>query len=531
MTGKDLVPKGKLARRMVFALSLLGILLLIGIPVSESAAFRNWTMGRYEEFAFSYTKLAADYIDGDKAEEYLKTGEEDDYYYQICDYADAMVRIPNVKYFYVFYPAEDGLVYIWDGFTEDYEKRTGLLEKYDYSEDGGYEQSMDAFRVDAPEKFSSYEESGGLATAMTPLLNSKGDPVAVVAMDVALPRINAAYMSLLKGVLWVVVAILLVAMVGLYISISRRVIRPIYKLQEAADNLVDNLEDGEPFKSDIQTNDEIETLAHSFEKMDAELRGYIAENAAITAEKERIGAELSLATEIQASALPSIFPPFPEKDEFDIFASMTPAKEVGGDFYDFFLIDDDHLGLVIADVSGKGVPAALFMMISMVMINTNAMMGDAPNLVMERVNNRISKNNENSMFVTVWFGVLELSTGKVHATNAGHEYPVIRQPNGKFEILKDKHGFVVGGMEGIPYTEYEFTLEHGSTLFVYTDGVPEATDANDELYGMDRLVDALNNDPDADVETLLNNVHKDVNTFVGDAPQFDDLTMLAIKYK
>ena len=208
---------------------------------------------------------------------------------------------------------------------------------------------------------------------------------------------------------------------------------------------------------------------------------------------------------------------------------MTPAKEVGGDFYDFFLLDDDHLGLVMADVSGKGVPAALFMMMSKILVNNFAMMGGSPAKVLEQTNSQICRNNDEEMFVTVWFGVLEISTGKVTAANAGHEYPILKKADGKFELFKDKHGFVVGGMEGMKYKEYEFTIEKGGTLFLYTDGVAEATNAEEKLFGTDRMLDALNIDPQTDPKTLLFNMKKSVDEFVGDAPQFDDLTMLAVK--
>ena len=278
-----------------------------------------------------------------------------------------------------------------------------------------------------------------------------------------------------------------------------------------------------------KTGDEIEVLAQAFATLSKRTRDYIGQITEITAEKERISTELELATRIQADMLPNVFPAFPERQEFDIFATMTPAKEVGGDFYDFFLIDEDHLGIVMADVSGKGVPAALFMMMSKILANNYAMMGGNPAKVLEQVNAQICKNNEEEMFVTVWFGVMTISTGKVVAANAGHEYPIIRKPDGNFELYKDRHGFVIGGMDGMQYKEYEFMLERGGTLFLYTDGVAEATNAHNELFGTDRMLEALNQNPDADPKSLLRMMRQSVDAFVGEAPQFDDLTMLALK--
>ena len=229
--------------------------------------------------------------------------------------------------------------------------------------------------------------------------------------------------------------------------------------------------------------------------------------------------------------LPHIFPPFPDRSEFDIFATMDPAKEVGGDFYDYFLIDSDHLCMVIADVSGKGVPAALFMMASKIILQSVAMLGASPAKILEKTNEAICSNNEAQMFVTVWLGILELSTGRLVAANAGHEYPVLKRPGGDFELYKDKHGFVIGGMEGVKYREYELMLEPGARLFVYTDGVPEATNAEKELFGTERMVRALNGNADAAPVEILRGMRGAVDAFVRDAEQFDDLTMLCLEYK
>lgn len=240
--------------------------------------------------------------------------------------------------------------------------------------------------------------------------------------------------------------------------------------------------------------------------------------------------ELGMATKIQESMLPSIFPAFPERKEFDLYASMDPAKEVGGDFYDFFMIDDDHLALVIADVSGKGVPAALFMMISKTIIQNFAMLGLGAAETLNRANESLCSQNKMEMFVTAWIGILELSTGKMTCSSAGHEYPAIYH-DGKFELLKDKHGLVLGGFDMSKYKEYEIQLHKGDKVFVYTDGVPEATNTNFELYGTDRMIEALNSNPEANPREVLKTVRTSVDQFVGAAEQFDDLTMACLEYK
>ncbi|MBO4920002.1 MAG: serine/threonine-protein phosphatase [Erysipelotrichaceae bacterium] len=241
--------------------------------------------------------------------------------------------------------------------------------------------------------------------------------------------------------------------------------------------------------------------------------------------------ELYTATKIQKSMLPHVFPPFPDRKEFNIYASMDPAKEVGGDFYDFFLIDDDHLCVVIADVSGKGVPAALFMMASNIVIQGVASTGVSPEEILTTANKKIYSHNPYDMFITVWLGILEISTGKLTASNAGHEYPAIMRARGNFELLRDRHGMVIGAMDDSSYTGYMLQLEPGDKVFVYTDGVPEATDKNSAMFGTERMLEALNKEPDADPEKILKNVQDSVDGFVRNAEQFDDLTMLCLEYK
>jgi len=281
----------------------------------------------------------------------------------------------------------------------------------------------------------------------------------------------------------------------------------------------------------IIVHNEIGELADNISDLSLEMDAHLEEIRTITSEKERIGAELSVATRIQESMLPNIFPAFPEKTEFDIYASMEPAKEVGGDFYDFFLVDDDHVCIVIADVAGKGIPAALFMMASMIIISNNAKLGKSPAQILKDTNETICSNNSEEMFVTVWLAILEISTGRMTCANAGHEYPMIRNADGSFEMLKDKHDFVVGAMEGVGYREYELQMDPGSKVFVYTDGVAEATDSDNNLFGTDRIIEALNGDPDAAPEQILRNVHARVDEFVDKAEQFDDLTMICLEYK
>ncbi|MCR4904647.1 MAG: SpoIIE family protein phosphatase [Clostridiales bacterium] len=327
-----------------------------------------------------------------------------------------------------------------------------------------------------------------------------------------------------------VLIVLLAAMLCGALAAGRRIVKPLNTITEriantSGENMEFKMEDA------YRTGDEVEELAQSFADLSRKTVEYVEEVKRVTAEKERIGTELHMANQIQEGMLPSIFPPYPDRSEFDLYATMDPAKEVGGDFYDFFLIDGDHLALVMADVSGKGIPAALFMMVSKALLKNSAMMGKSPAEILSTVNDTICTNNKMQMFVTVWMGILEISTGKITAANAGHEYPAICQKGGAFTLYKDRHGFVVGGMEGVRYREYELTLSPGDRLFLYTDGVPEATDADEALFGTERMIAALNGALDGAPAEILAAVRKSVDAFVGGAEQFDDLTMLCLEYK
>lgn len=281
----------------------------------------------------------------------------------------------------------------------------------------------------------------------------------------------------------------------------------------------------------LHTGDEIGQLADAFNRMTGELNSYIANLAAVTAEKERIGAELTVATQIQASMLPCIFPAFPERKEIDIYATMQPAKEVGGDFYDFFLVDESHLAVVIADVSGKGVPAALFMVIAKTLIKNHAQAGECPADVFTGTNRQLCESNDAGLFVTAWMGILDMETGEFTYVNAGHNPPLIRRKGGEFEYLKSRAGFVLAGMEGMKYRQASMTLEPGDMVYLYTDGVTEATDTGNQLYGEERLLNHLNAEKGKPLEEILQGIKSDIDVFVKGAPQFDDITMLVLRLR
>ena len=319
--------------------------------------------------------------------------------------------------------------------------------------------------------------------------------------------------------------------------IEKAITTPIESLSNITDEYTandENIENNKVILSKIKKytkdNDEIGILAKSLKKMIINLKRYMKHLKKVTAEKERINTELDIAKKIQTSLLPKKFPAFPDKPEINIQAIAKPAKEVGGDFYDFFLIDKNHLAIVIADVSGKGIPAALFMVIAKTLIKNNAQSGNIPKKVFINTNNQLCEGNDLNMFVTAWMGVLELSTGKLTFVNAGHNAPILKEGN-KYSWLKSKPNFVLGGMENIQYSQNEIFLKPKDRIFLYTDGVTEAINKEEQQFGEERLFDIINKKGNHEISKVLNSVKNEVDVFVGDLDQFDDITMLILEYK
>ena len=380
----------------------------------------------------------------------------------------------------------------------------------------------------------SMTDFGWLCSAYDPVTDSAGNVVCLVGVDIDMTDV----MNARHQFLWILLAFsgaMSVLAVALGIWLMRNtVVKPLKMLSKATDEFADLEEDytrAKVIDLPIRTHDEIGDLYRKTRSMQQNLLDYMDNLARATMEKEHISTELNVANRIQADMLPRIFPAFPGRNEFNILAVMDPAKEVGGDFYDFFLVDVDHLAMVVADVSGKGVPAALFMVIAKTLIKNRGQMGDSPSEILRNVNNQPCEGNEEEFFVTVWLGILEISTGKGWAVNAGHEHPVIRRSDGLFELVVYKHSPAVAVMPGIPFRQHEFQLNPGDTLFVYTDGVPEATNVKGELFGNERMLQSLNRHPDAGAKELMQVLRTDIDSFVGEAPQFDDITMLMLEYK
>ena len=562
MENNDNVKKTKSLRKKAVSVVLVGATVLSMIAVLISGSFYSYNIfNHYKKLAEQLADTAAYEMSAEDIVRYYNEVKQikpfdEDRYYSDEDYKAAYDEQVNaikdekyqqmldtlfiiedqskgrndIEYIYVQVLEGDHVTYIFDADHTDEAYQLGTVRPVstEIAGEQGLEYGIPAF-------VSNSIEDGWLCSCMRPVLDVDGNPVALVGVDISMTKVvheGIIYLVALIGIMLLAVGLLILLILR---GVDKALVRPINLLSGAARNFVEDKgkklkEHSLISKLNIKTNDEIETLSDSIKQMEHDINDYITHLTAVTAEKERIGAELELATRIQADMLPNIFPAFPHRDDFDIYASMTPAKEVGGDFYDFFLIDDTHLAMVMADVSGKGVPAALFMMMSKILIQNAALSGKTPAEALMAVNNQICANNREEMFVTVWLGIVDLETGVLTAANAGHEKPIIKSPNGEFEFFVDKHGFVIGGMEGLKYKDYEIKLEKGSKLFIYTDGVAEATSASDELFGIERTLEALNAAKGSSPKEILDSVKNGVDAFVGEAPQFDDLTMLCFEY-
>ena len=380
--------------------------------------------------------------------------------------------------------------------------------------------------------YTLHEPYGRRCTAGATLYETDKYTVMVCVDEKLQPVIDQSKRFLLEYVTLLLLVTLIASYIGMTLM-KKAMVNPIDRMAAAAREYEKSSDkhSGKRYFDDldINTGDEVGRLAYTLKKMEESVDEYMTDLTAATAEKERINTELTLASGIQMSMLTT---EFPEREEFRMHASMEPAKEVGGDFYDVIVIDDDHLAIEIADVSGKGIPAALFMMATKIMLAEGVKDCTSPAKLLAETNEKICAKNEEEMFVTVWLGILEISTGIITACNAGHEFPIIVHADGSAELLRDKHGFVLGGLPGMKYTDYEIRLDHGEKIFLYTDGAAEAASVRNELLGTDRILTAIEKaGPGISPEDTMFAVRQTIREFTEGADQFDDLTMLCLEYR
>ena len=521
---------------VVSLLVLFGIIVCISGILSFTNAFDE--MNSTTTFHMAYT--AASLVNGDHIKAYL-AGEEPEEYARTKRILDAYCHRMSVS-----------LIYVIDVDQSDYERFVSVFNAVDNTVDDSnyvpweighkrettneeYRKNYEALYAKEKEYATIYRLRPGQGlkphiTTIVPVTNSEGDVTALLCIQRPIHELETA---IIRFMLHIVVIVLIMGALASHLaarSLAKWVFIPIKRVSDEASRFARENTKGEEL-GDVSRFEEIDTLSRSIDKMETDMVNYIENLTAYTAERERIGMELSFAKNIQHSSLPAKFPAFPDRTDFDIYAYMKPAREVGGDFYNFRLLDDDHLAMWIGDVSDKGVPAALFMMAINIVINNRASMGGTPAEIMAFVNNNICGHNEANLFVTIWLGILEISTGRLTFVNAGHEEPALYRKGGSFELYKTKHNVAVGVFPDIEYTSYDIHLGRGDKLFVYTDGVPEATDMFDKLFTTGRMLEALNRYRDGAPQEILEGVRKSVKEFVGGRPQFDDLTMLGFELK
>ena len=530
-------PLTQKARRMMILFSVI-IILLTCIGVSISYYYQ--AKSSYKAFGFGYTRTVAEMLDGDKIENYLTTKTKDDYYNAVEKKlkniqsdnragADEKRDEAMIDYFYVVAKTDNGMMYIWNtNESEDYQfgdvKEFAEADKYVFEKE---------FKENPEEElmFSRTATQEYYVSAHSPIFNTDGKVVALVGAQMQVQGVSKLVTQYIPMVVAILLVIIAAGAAVMFMSLRKLIIKPISRLNEAAKQMVSFIARGERHPVEIHSEDEIEELADSFNTMSDEMIAYIEQLAAASEEKQKMIAELNVANTIQTGALPQVIEAFRENPAFSIDASMTPARDVGGDFYDFYMLGDSTLAFLIADVSGKGIPAAMFMMQAKTIIKDLAESGLELSEIFTTANKKLCENNDAGMFVTAWMGFLNLETGELKYANAGHNKPLIRRKDGLFEYLEGPAGFVLAGMEGIVYKEQSTMLEPGDEIFLYTDGVVEATNVNKQLYGDDRLQICANRNIGADSMTLCNIVKEDVDKFYEGADQFDDITELSMQFK
>lgn len=518
--------------------SIITILILFSVVVVGTGyyLFTRYYSSEYGESAYKVGLTAKALIKEDHLDRYLENNGEDEEYKLTYERLSILTNNMDVSVIYVVKPDSD---------YKHYTNVFNVVNKnsgYDPWKIGSRKKTSNKDYENVYKKIMTGKASRATVsrtrdlngaqphlTTLIPLKNSKGDVVGILCVQRFMGELRVVRRGYVLGIVLLTILYITMSIVLVKLFIGKEVVQPVMTINNEVKRFAnqDVKTIGELNKISIIT--EIQSLFISIYKIEKDMIKYIDNLTTATKEKERIGTELKLANLIQSNSLPNEFPAFPERDDFDLYALMRPAKEVGGDFYDFFLIDDDHLGIVMADVSGKGVPAALFMMVTKILVNEISHIYESPGEVLTLVNDRICSNNKNNMFITVWLGIVNLKTGEVVAANAGHEDPAIFNGN-EFIIDKQKHGIPIGAMDGYKYKDYKFKLKTGNKLFVYTDGVPEAEDDNDKMFGLDNMIKSLNKVKESSCTGILNSMKNDVDKFVNGAVQFDDLTMLCFEY-
>lgn len=545
-----------LAYRYIKSFILLGICICAVSSVIGYNQYRSSMEKQYNDTAVKCAEMAISYLDTDRLREYIaaaeqgaaEPGEGTEAVMKSSGYTKTQEQIVTLR---ETMGANDVMVFTidkrelesYDENRDDWKPMTYIFDSYEDSEKSFSIGDRGGFNPEYIEElkyiwtegktvesyFFSEGEFGYNTASLIPVMD--GDEViAIAAAEIPMTMLQSSLRQYLLYAVGTTVILILLFISVYMIYFYRRVISPVREIAASAEAFV---ESGNRVSDDlrkIDSGDEIQHLAESVVKMQHDIKEYIENIAAVTAEKERIGAELDIAARIQADMLPCIFPAFPEREEMDIFAVMKPAKEVGGDFYDFFMVDERHLAVVMADVSDKGVPAALFMVIGKTLIKDHTEPGRDLGEVFTEVNDLLCEANNEDLFITAFEGVLDLATGEFSYVNAGHETPYICKNGNEYEQFRVNPGFVLAGIEGMEYSSGKTVLEPGDRVFLYTDGVTEAADRDGTLYGRTGLEKVLAENRESSPEELLAGIRESIEEFTEGAEQSDDITMLSLEF-
>ena len=508
--------KHSLAKKLLICL--FSISFIVGIILASFYYYytKQYIWSLYSKITTSCALDVSNMLYGAPLDKFL-LNEEQDLYKKHLRSVRNIAQTFRLKYLYVYVPdtENDRLVAIFgiDGANGKIIKDFGLGESPENLRLN--QENMKMFYQKAKKwSLELDNEYGHVITGYSTVLDKNNNPIAIAGADIDFKymqrRLNKDF-----SITFIVIffTLFLISLFVLYFA-NRLFIKPILLLSANMQKSLNEKKDN--VSVEINTDDEFNVIASAYNLM--------------AYEKERLANELKLAHSIQTSTLPMVFPPYPDNKLFDIYANMTPAKEVGGDFYDFYFIGPTQFMFLIADVSGKGIPAALFMMTTKTLIESWAPMRYHPKVLIEKINNEICKNNKEGFFVTLFAAIIDVFTGEIHYINCGHNPPVIKKKNKKFEYLDIGSNIALGAIENMEYNIVTTTFEADDLILLYTDGVTEAETNNQKQYGTTRLLDCLNNIKDNDVTNIINEVKNDVKIYTGDAEQSDDMTMLCFKY-
>ncbi|MBP5156266.1 MAG: SpoIIE family protein phosphatase [Treponema sp.] len=533
-TSKTLNPSSLIIRLPLYIVLFCSFLYIVNGLIGYRV-FKSLFEDEYTKITTQFAYTALSYIDGDAIEGYAEGGSPDEAWEEADRKLNVLTRTAALAYIYVIVPDKnfESRMYIYDTVHPDVVNgkayplgQISSLKNYDEAYIARLKSVLDG---EDDIRFV-YNKTGGHVTTSIPVKDSSGRGVGILSVVKPMSEVDALKAQYLRTTS-IFSAILTVLFIVAYIILLHKMLtKPLYLVTRETASFVRHRGELSGTLKKIKGRSEIAILARAVEQMSVDINRYIHDLTQTTAEKERLSAELDVATQIQANMLPRIFPPYADHPEIELFASMEPAKEVGGDFYDFFMTDNDHFVVVVGDVSGKGVPAALFMVVAKTLLKNVGLQEKSPARIFEKVNDQLCEGNDAGLFVTCWMGILTISTGELVFANAGHTAPVIFH-GGKVEYLTVKPNLMLAGMPGMRYADHCTRLLPGDRIFVYTDGVTEATNADNELYGEQRLILCMADKRSLSAKELLEAVQDDVNSFVGSAPQFDDITMLELSLK